>query len=371
MRICSPQLGIAPNATLGGEVYDRETLQALAARGVECEIILPTGTQVSEVENWHISRIPLRRGYRWFVSNPLFVPYIGQVYRKRPFHLLRVHSLRYTGLAALWARKRYKLPVPIVMHHHHLDGDRWTNQIDRTAAQQADLIITVSQFAKDQLIDAFKLDPNKVVFAYNGVNESYKPVSEAQKTYLRQQNGVDKSPLLLHVGSLIPRKNLPFLMKIFQQVLQQFPTAKLWLVGQGPQFTALKNLGESLGIASAVHFAGHLSENDKLHAYQMADLLVSSSLMEGFGLAVVEAMACGLPVVAGQVGALPEVIHHQKTGLLVPPNDHDSFVDAICQILQNKPMADYLGQAGNIQVNTLFRWQRTAAQIEEFYRELI
>lgn len=372
MRICSPQLGLSPQATLGGEVYDRETLMQLAARGVSCDIILPVGAAVPDaVPNWQLTRVPLRRGYRWFVSNPLFVPYIGRVYRKRPFHLLRVHSLRFTGLAALWARSLYHLPVPIVMHHHHLEPDRWTNHVDRRAALRADLIITVSQFAKEQLVSAFDLNPEKVAVVYNGVNETYKPVTPMEKSALRSQFGLGENLLLLHVGSFIPRKNLHFLIQSFQVVVNRFPTAKLLLVGRGPQKTGLAQLVQALGITEQVQFLGHLSENEKIKAYQMADLLVSSSKMEGFGLAVAEAMACGLPVIAGRAGALPEVISDQETGILVPANDQDAFVEAICDLLPNQSRAQRMGQAGHKCVNNHFRWHITANQTEVYYRKVL
>ena len=81
MRICSPQLGISPSATLGGEVYDREMLTGLSRLGADVEVLLPAGRPVPAGCALRITRLPLRRGYRWWVSNLLFVPYIGRAYR--------------------------------------------------------------------------------------------------------------------------------------------------------------------------------------------------------------------------------------------------------------------------------------------------
>ncbi|MCA9931060.1 MAG: glycosyltransferase family 4 protein [Anaerolineales bacterium] len=371
MRICSPQLGIAPDATLGGEVYDRETLIELAKLGVECELLLPKAAAAPDVAGWRLTRLPLRRGYRWFVSNPLFMPFIGQVYRERPFHLLRVHSPRFIGFAAHWAKKLYKLPVPIVMHHHHLDFDRWTQHVDRRAMQRADLIITGSRFARNQLLQAFALSPDKVVVTPYGVSDSYQPVSTSEKQRLRTEYGFGASPLLLHVGSLIPRKNLPLLFHVLYQVSHLFPTTKLLLVGRGPEQDTLQQLAHQLRLTDRIHFAGHLSETAKHHYYQMADLLVTTSLMEGFGLAVAEAMACGAPAVAGRVGSLPELINDQETGMLVSVNNQDAFTAAICTLLQDETRIQAMRQAGIERINQQFRWPITAKETLKFYQQVL
>lgn len=368
MRICSPQLGIAPQATLGGEVYDRETLIQLAALGAEVEILLPAGLPHPLEHNWRVTRLPLRRGYRWFISNLVFVPYIGQVYRQRPFHILRVHSLRFTGLAAIWARQLYKLPVSIVMHHHHLDIDRWTLLIDKRTAQRGDLIITVSQFAKRQLITDLNIDPNLIKVVYNGVNQQYRPSPSRQ---VRQQLNLDDKKVLLHVGSLIPRKNLFLLLETFAQLYKNNPKTYLILIGRGSQEEALHAKIKELGMEQSIKLVGFVPEEQKIAYYQAADLLVSTSLMEGFGLAIAEAMACGVPVVATQVGSIPEVVSDGETGLLVPIDDSQALCQAIARLLEDEQLAQQMGQAGHKRVERLFRWEIAGQQILDLYRGLL
>ena len=363
MRICSPQLGIAPNATLGGEVYDRETLTHLAQLGVEVEVILPAGLPFPANVPWQVTRVPLRKGYRWFVSNLLFVPYIGRAYRRQPFDVLRVHSLRYTGFAALWARRIFRLPVPIIAHHHHVDRDRWTERIDARVVQQAERTITVSDFARRQLIEELGAPPSRVDVVYNGINRMYQP--DPARRIARP----DGPFTILHVGSLIARKNLHVLLEAFQQVTRAIAHVRLVLVGRGPEEAALRETAQSLGIADQVDFVGFVDEAEKLQHYAQSDLLVSASKLEGFGLAVGEAMACGLPVVVSNAGALPELVVDGECGLVVPVDDVAALGAAIVRVLNDRGWASALGRAGAARIDGHFRWSQAAARTLEIYQQ--
>lgn len=314
MRICSPQLGISPEATLGGEVYDREILTRLVGLGVEVQVILPAGLPCPQVANLRIVRVPLRRGYRWFVSNPVFVPYVATAYRRRPFDLLRVHSLRFTGPAALVARRLFGLPVPVVAHHHHLDRDRWTNHVERRVAHGCDLIITGSQFARQQLIAELGVSPERVKVVHYGVGEGYGPLPPDQK--LATRLGVTGRKVLLYLGSLKPRKNLPLLLEAFRLVLRERRDIRLILAGRGESEEALRGQATQLGLEDDVYFGGFVPEAEKVAWYNLADVFVFPSRLEGFGLVAVEAMACAKPVVASRAGALPEVVADGETGLV-------------------------------------------------------
>ena len=120
LSLCSPHCGVAPETTSGGETYERELLTRLGQGGTRVELILAQGKSYPEhVPRWTVHRFPIRRGLRWYVA-PFVVPdAIGRVWRERPFDLLRVHSLRYIGPSALWARRLYRIDAPIVAHHHH------------------------------------------------------------------------------------------------------------------------------------------------------------------------------------------------------------------------------------------------------------
>ncbi|HUV94696.1 MAG TPA: glycosyltransferase family 4 protein [Anaerolineae bacterium] len=372
MRICSPQLGISLDATLGGEVYDREILTRLAVLGAEVEAILPAGLPCPQVSNLWVTRVPLRRGYRWFVSNPVFVPYIAQVYRRRPFDLLRVHSLRFTGPAALVARRLLRLPVPVVAHHHHVERDRWTNHVDRRVARRCDLIITGSRFARQQLISELGVAPDRIEVVYNGVGQVYRSLPRDEKIAARL--GVAGRKVLLYLGSLKPRKNLGVLLQAFRRVLRERKYAHgvhLLLAGRGESEAALRRQTLQLGLEGAVHFAGFVPEEEKVAWYNLADIFVFPSRLEGFGLAAAEAMACGKSVVASRAGALPEVVADSETGILCDPDDPADFARAILRLLEDPSLAEKMGKAGLARAKRLFQWDETARRPLAIYEEAV
>jgi len=369
MRICSPQLGMSPEATLGGEVYDRELLTRLVGLGAAVETILPAGLPCPDVPNLRITRVPLRRGYRWFVSNPVFVPYIAKAYHRRRFDLLRVHSLRFTGPAALVARRLFHMPVPIVAHHHHLDRDRWTDHLEQRVARRCDLIITGSRFAQQQLISELGVRPERVRVIYYGVSQAYRSLPRDQK--LAAQLGVAQWKMLLYLGSLKPRKNLGVLLEAFRLVLQEERSVRLLLAGQGESEGALRRQAEQLGLEGAVRFTGFVPEAEKTAWYNLADIFVFPSRLEGFGLAAVEAMACAKPVVASRAGALPEVVTDGETGILCDPDDPAEFARAILRLLGDLPLARAMGMAGSARVKRLFQWDQSARRTLAIYEEAV
>ena len=369
MRICSPQLGISPDAVLGGEVYDREILTRIAQMDTQIEIVLPAGLDHPHVHNLQVVRVPLRRGYRWFVSNPLFVPFLGRVYRQRPFDLLRVHSLRFTGPAALAARRLYRLPVPVIAHHHHLDRDRWTDHLERRVAQNCDLIITGSEFARRQLCGELDVPAERVRVVAYGVSESYIR-STPDEGLLQRWEFLDKR-VLLYVGSLKARKNLPVLLQAMAQVLRTRNDVCLALVGRGEGEDALRAQVQELGLGNAVRFVGFVSDVEKLAWYNSCDIFVQPSRLEGFGLVATEAMACGRPVIASRSSALPEVIVDDETGLLCDPEDPGDFARAILQLLRDRTLARDMGQAGIERAQRMFRGEACAKQTLALYKEAV
>ncbi len=369
MRICSPQLGLSPGATLGGEVYDREILVRLAGLGVQTGVILPAGLPCPQVPDLHVTRVPLRRGYRWFVSNLVFPPYIGRAYRRQPFDLLRVHSLRFTGPAALAARRLYGLPVPIVAHHHHVDRDRWTNHLERRVVQRCDMIITGSQFARQQLVSELGTPAERIRMVYYGVSPAYHPLPRDKG--LAARLALADRRVLLYLGSLKARKNLPVLLRALRLVLQERDDVLLLLAGRGESEAALRQQTAELGLEGAVHFAGFVPEAAKVAWYNLADVFVLPSRLEGFGLVAAEAMACGKPVVASRAGSLPEVIAAGETGILCDPDDAGAFARAILRLLAEPSVADKMGQAGLERARRLFQWDESARRTLALYEEAV
>ncbi len=289
MRVCSPHCGIDPETTSGGETYERELLRHLAGRGMQIDILLARHKRHPEnVPNWTIRRLPIGRGLRWPVAALLLPPVIKRVYDANRFDLLRAHSLRYIGPAALIARRRYRLDVPVIGHHHHLDPDPFNRLIERRVIDGADRVITVSEFSRRQLTEALGVGTQHVEVVPNGVDTRFAPAPK--DAALLERHGLRNRSVALVFGGLKRRKNLLFLLDVWREVARQRPDATLVIAGSGPLERPLKRRVEALGLREVVVFAGRVAEADKVAYYNLADLLLFPSSMEGFGLTVAEAM---------------------------------------------------------------------------------
>src|SRR5262249_22388600 len=176
MRICSPHCGIAPESGSGGEVYERELLRGLAALGDECHILLARGKPYERgIPGWTIHPVWPPKGLRWYVTPFVWPRYIRRLCDAPGFDLLRAHWVRSVGPAALLARRRYRLPVPVVTHHHHLDPSPLNPLIEKRVIEASDSVVTDSQFAKRQLADELGVRTDHVRVVYCGVGTKYTP----------------------------------------------------------------------------------------------------------------------------------------------------------------------------------------------------
>jgi glycosyltransferase involved in cell wall biosynthesis len=370
MRVCSPHCGLEAETTSGGETYERELLTHLARLGMVCDLILARHKRVPEgVPNLIAHRLPIARGLRWPVAALIFPPFIKRVFDQTRFDLLRAHSLRYVGPAVLWARRRYRLDVPVVCHHHHLDPSRLNPIIDKRVLDASDRVITVSEFSKRQLVSSLGVDGDHVEVVANGVDERFSP-GPTDET-LRSRLGLGSGPVALFLGGLKPRKSLPFLLDVWRAVATARPEATLIVAGTGPLEVELRAQAERLALGRRVIFTGRVPEADKVGYYRLADLFVFPSSLEGFGLVVGEAMSCGLAVVTSDQGALPELVVDGRGGIVCPDRDLAAFTRAVLQLLDAPDLRARLGGFNRDRVEQRFRWDRAARRVLDIYDEVL
>jgi glycosyltransferase involved in cell wall biosynthesis/SAM-dependent methyltransferase len=370
MRICSPHCGLAPETTSGGETYERELLLGLARLGVEIELLLARGKPVpGDVTGWRIHRLPIRRGLRWPVTMLLLPPFIGRVYRARPFDMLRVHSLRFIGPAALVARRRYRLDVPVVAHHHHLDA-HWLNPvIEKRVIEASDHVVVGSEFSRRQLAADLGVRTEHVSVIPYGIDARFRRGPRAADLVARF--GLDGRPVVLFLGGLKGRKNPFLLLDIWRRVLSGQPEARLLIAGGGGMLAAMRDGVRQLGLDGSVILTGYVPEARKVDYYNLADVFVFPSALEGFGLAVGEAMSCGLPVVASDRGSIPELVVDGEGGFLCDPARPDTFATRLSLLLADATLRDKLGRANEARVQQLFRWDRCARRTLEVYEHIL
>ena len=369
LRICSPHCGIDPESVSGGETYERELLRHLAARGATIDILLARHKRHPEgVPNWVIHRLPIGRGLRWPVAMALLPSSIRRLHAETRFDLLRAHSLRYIGPAALIARRRYRLDVPIVSHHHHLDPS-WLNPvIERRVIEGSERVITVSEFSRRQLVEALGVDSDRIEVVPNGIDTRFAP---GPGDDVRRRHGLGHGPVALFLGGLKPRKNLARLLDAWRHVAGAHADARLLIAGTGPLDGSLRRRAATLGLGDRVTFAGRVAEADKVGYYNAADLFVSPSSLEGFGFTVGEAMSCGQPLVVSDQGALPELVVDGEGGFVCRHDDVGELPRQILRLLGDAELRRRFGRFNRDRVDRLFRWDRASQRVGEIYEEVV
>lgn len=255
----------------------------------------------------------------------------------------------------------------------------WTIK-SRLACWQATRVVTVSEAAARGIHDHLGVPRDRMrvvpeaadpIFGPSGAN----PVDEEE--IRRRYRLPTDAALLLYVGGLSPHKNLGALLAAFARLTESRPPGAgaphLALVGETTrevfhsEYLELKERVQRLGLAERVTFTGYVPDADLVHLYRSALGLILPSRDEGFGLPVVEAMACGRAVVASRAGALPEVVG--DAGLLVDPDDTAGFADALGQILDNPALREELGRRGARRADEL-SWDQAALKLLAIFDDL-
>jgi len=345
-------------------------LVRLARSGVAIDVILARGKSYPEqVDNLHVTRFPITRGLRWYIA-PFIVPAaIRAVYDRSPFDILRVHSLRYIGPSALLARRRYRLEVPIISHHHHLDSDPLNGLIEKRVVEASERVVTVSEFSKRQLVEDLDVRVEHVTVIHNGVDEAFSP--GLRDAGLAERLGLGSEPVGMFLGGLKRRKNLRFLLEVWRDVVARLKGATLLVCGSGEEESRLKQAAKDIGIQRQVIFAGHISESEKVRFYRLAQVFISVSSLEGFGLSVAEAMSCGLPVVVARQGALPELVGSSPGARVCQPGSRSEFAEAILGFASAEEVRRQGGEANRQRVNAYFRWPRAIDAMKAAYAETL
>jgi glycosyltransferase involved in cell wall biosynthesis/GT2 family glycosyltransferase len=239
--------------------------------------------------------------------------------------------------ATIWAAKAARpLGIPVISHiREDLRGPN--NLVIRAKIRSwSDKIILISNWMKSFIRS------NKAVVVHNAIDISDFRSLDPDRVRLEFDL---KGKIIVFVGSLEERKGVRHLIKAFPAIRASVPDAKLLIVGKPlPGQKNYLNTLKSLAKNGNIIFMG--TRPDVYDVMAAGDLLVAPSLSEPFGRIIIEAMGCGKPVVATNVGGIPEIIEDGKTGLLVPPGNEKSLADAVIKLLTNRPLADSLAAAG-------------------------
>jgi glycosyltransferase involved in cell wall biosynthesis len=239
--------------------------------------------------------------------------------------------------------------------------DRYRDLLDR-----ASCIITNSESTRRDMVRLLDAPPEKVRTVPMGVPEEFRPCGPQEQAAVRSRYGLDKD-FLLFVGAITRRKNIRRLLAAFREVSKARDVV-LILAGR-PGYGAAEELAPigELGLKDRVRLLGYVAEADLPALYSSAKLFLFPSLYEGFGIPVLEAMACGTPVVTSDCSSLPEVAG--GAALLVDPSDIHAIAEAALRLLDDEPLRQDLAARG-IERAKQFSWMRTARETLEIYKSL-
>jgi len=288
------------------------------------------------------------------------------------------HIIDHTdGYLCYWL-KRYKKPNVVTCHDLinliqpktfkgrakfpliSMSAWRWAVQ----GMKSANHIITVSSHTKKDTIQSLQIPPELITVVPNGVDPIYQPISnEAIRTFRQQQGLTDDTFCLLNVGSNNARKNISTILEVVAVLRRQGFPVHFWKVSA--DFDAeQKSFIQKQNLESYVTYLGKPDENTLVTIYNSADALLAPSLYEGFGLTVLEAMACGTSVIAANVTALPEVV--DDAAILIEPRDVEAIAAAIRSLYHEPSYRQELIFKG-LKRAEQFTWRKTAEQIARLY----
>ncbi len=355
MKIYSPQLGLSPTSQFGGEVHDTQLISSLTKKGVEVKVLLSKGKKHPLLKNLKIDFLPIAHIVPPHLFNLIALPYI----LKEKYDILRIHSPYFLGLAA-WAVRKISPETKIVTTIHLKETSWDLKWILKKTIHVYDHIFTVSQYLKDDLVDEFNLNPEKISVIYNGVNMHPEPKDRA----LIEKYGVKDKVVLLFVGQLVERKNPLLLVELMKRLYGG--KIKLIICGSGPLKAKIKQ--QAIGLEEYITVIDPVYGKEKNKLFNLADIFMFPSLNEGFGLVVAEAMAVGKPVICSPNTSLPELVEDGVNGYLA--GDITEWEEETRRLISNKPLREKMGQRG-LRKSKQFNWDAVADKTLTAYKKLV
>jgi len=324
----------------GPEDQPAPFVESMKTRGIDCEMISMRG----DLDLFLVLRV---------------LKFIRR-HASQLVHTHLIHADLYGTLAARLAG------IPTVVSTKHGYNPWRTHRLyaflDRLAALLQDRIITISDALGRWLVEVEGLPQKKLSTVHYALDVNHFRPSTAGNLPLEASQ-----PVIGTVSRLIHQKGIHILLQAFAACARQHRTISLVVVGDGPERSNLEDLAEKLGLGHRVHFLGYRSDVDQI--FPQMDIFALPTFGEGFGLVLLEAMACSKPVVATDVMSIPEIVQPGKTGFLVPAKDVSALAEALDTLIANPELRDRFGKVGFQRVKRDFTVERMVQKTAEVYQQ--
>ncbi|WP_083881620.1 glycosyltransferase family 4 protein [Haloferax elongans] len=256
----------------------------------------------------------------------------------------------------------------LVSHYHHWDDPSQpleylylpsSHLLWKQCYEISDKVVAVSEYSATDLSER-GVDDEKLVVVPNGVDTGKYNPGPSDIEFNEWET------VLLYVGPLMDRKGIEYLIQSLPTILDKYPKTGLVIVGGGESDT-YEELADSLGVKDNIRFEGFVPDEKLPEYYRGADIFAFPSLLEGFGMVLIEAMASGLPVVSTTSSAIPEVVG--DAGLLCEPASVSPIAKQVCDLIENPELQHELSESGLTRVESKFTWNAATEQLIEHYRQ--
>src|SRR3989475_134725 len=320
------------------------------------------------------------------------------LWSRRAASLARQHRVQFVycgnvkpaGYPARWVYERTKVPYCIFLygadllseqHKYHHSGLK--RRSTRAILGGAAALVAISQWTRDlalTVLGELALDGHgqRLRVVHLGTDPArFHPGVDSPELLRRLELPANGARWLLTVARLEPHKGVDTVLRALPAILEREPDVRYAVAGVGSERDQLEKLAAKMGVGERVRFLGEVSERDLPALYSLAAVYVGASRrterigVEGFGISLVEASACGLPVVAGNAGGVPDAVRDGGTGVLVPPGGPAASADSICRLLGDAALAQRMGAAGRRAVETYYNWDRVVRDLRAIEAEVL
>jgi glycogen synthase len=280
------------------------------------------------------------------------------------FDLVHAHDWL-TSIAALEIKRRTGKPLAITIHATEYDRcplspNKWILERETAAVKGADLIITVSEMMKKQLIERFGANPNKVVVIYNAIEHSEWISEKIEKTFSGHK-------VVLFVGRVTMQKGPDFFLRAAKRVLEKNPDARFAIAGKGDMLPQVIKEAVSLGISDKVMILGYVPDEELANLYSSADVFVLPSVSEPFGITALEAMASRVPTILSRQSGVREIV---KSAFVVDFWDIDEIANKILALLNYPSLHGSMRKNAHEEISSL-TWSKVAGETKKVYGRLL
>lgn len=291
--------------------------------------------------------------------------YALKIIKKEKIDIIHSHWIIPSGLVCSVLKLIFRKPLIISVHGSDVALIRrpFLKSIGKQILKNTDICTVNSTATRDSVLDVFRLNKKKIKIIPMGVDLNlFKPLS--RRIY---RSNPERGPVILTVGRLDKNKGFNYLIDAMPKVIHKFPEAKLIVAGIGHEKDNLTSQIKRLNLEKNTSMVGGVQNKNLPIFYNMADIFVLPSLREGLGVVLLEAMACGTPVIGSNVDGITDIIINNETGILTMPKDSQNIAEKIIMLLSDRELRQKFSEKGLKFVKEKFSWDIVAKQFIEIF----